>query len=40
LLQLDLGHDLTHIITGKATRRVIAPPEELLALRPELRPAD
>ncbi len=40
LLQLDLGHDLTHIITGKATRRAIAPPEELLALRPELRPAD
>ena len=39
LLQLDLGHDLTHIITGRATRRAIAPPDEVLALRPELRQA-
>ena len=39
LLQLDLGHDLTHIVTGKATRRATAPPDEVLALRPELRQA-
>jgi hypothetical protein len=39
LLRLELGHELSHIITGKNTRRLIAPPEEVLALRPELRPA-
>jgi transposase len=39
LLRLKLGDDLTHITTGKSTRRLIAPTEELLALRPELRPA-
>ena len=39
LLQLDLGHDLTHIVTGQSTRRAIAPPDEVLALRPELRQA-
>jgi len=37
LLRLGLGDDLTHITTGKATRRPIAPPEEVLALYPELR---
>ena len=37
LLRLKLGDDLTHITTSKATRRAIAPPEEVLALHPELR---
>jgi hypothetical protein len=37
-LRLELGDELTHIITGQATRRAIAPPEEVLALCPELRP--
>lgn len=40
LLQLDLGHDLTRIVTGRATRRAIALPDEVLTLRPELRPTD
>jgi hypothetical protein len=31
-----LGNDLAHVITGKVTRRAIAPPEEILALFPEL----
>ena len=39
LLKLDLGHDLTHVVRGKV-RRLIAPTEEVLALYPELRPAD
>jgi hypothetical protein len=39
LLRLNLGHDLTHIVRGGA-KRLIAPPEEVLALRPELRPRD
>ena len=38
LLRLRPGDDLTHITTGKATRRAIALPEEVLALHPELRP--
>lgn len=37
LLRLELGEDLTHIITGTSTRRAIAPPEEVLDLFPELR---
>ena len=40
LLRLQLGDDLTHITTGKDTQRLIAPVDEVLALRPELRPAD
>lgn len=36
LLRLGLGNDLTHLTTGQATRRPIAPPEEVLALFPEL----
>jgi transposase len=40
LLRLKLGDDLTHISTGKATKRLIAPVDEVLALRPELRPHD
>jgi hypothetical protein len=40
LLRLKLGDALTHITTGKNTKRLIALPEEVLALRPELRPAD
>lgn len=36
LLRLRLGDDLTHITTGRATHRPIAPAEELLALCPEL----
>jgi hypothetical protein len=31
LLRLKLGDALTHITTGKSTRRLIAPTEELLA---------
>ena len=37
LLRLELGEDLTHIITGTSTRRAIAPPAEVLDLFPELR---
>jgi hypothetical protein len=40
LLHLKLGDALTHITTGKNTKRLIASPQEVLALRPELRPAD
>jgi len=36
LLRLDLGHDLPYLITGKNTKRAIAPAEEVLALKPEL----
>jgi hypothetical protein len=39
LLRLNLGRDLTHVVRGGA-KRLIAPPEEVLALRPELRPPD
>ncbi len=38
LMRLGLGDDLTHIVTGQSTRRAIAPPAEVLALRPELLP--
>jgi len=38
LLRLRLGEGLSHVVTGKATQRAIAPPEEVLALHPELRP--
>jgi transposase len=38
LLRLRLGDGLSHIVTGKATQRAIAPPEEVLALHPELCP--
>jgi hypothetical protein len=37
LLRLGLGRELTHITIGKATGRAIAPPEEVLALHPQLR---
>ena len=42
LLQLQLGHDLTHITTGKSNNRryLISPPEEILALFPELAQDD
>jgi hypothetical protein len=40
LLRLQLGDDLTHITTGKDTRRLIAPVDEILALHPELRGGD
>lgn len=36
LIRLGLGNELTHIHRG-GMKRLIAPPEELLALRPELR---
>jgi transposase len=39
LLRLRLGDELPHIVTGKATKRALAPPAEVLALRPELRRA-
>jgi len=39
LLRLGLGDDLTHIRSGQ-TRPPIAPPEEVLALCPELRPVN
>lgn len=38
LMHLGLGHDLTHVVRGGA-RRLIAPPEEVLALKPELQAA-
>ena len=38
LMRLGLGDDRTHIVTGRTTRPATAPPEEVLALRPELRP--
>ncbi len=38
LLQLDLGHDLDHVIRGNTKRR-IAPVQEVLTLCPEFEPA-
>lgn len=35
LLRLGLGHDLTHVLRGGA-KHLIAPPDEVLALKPEL----
>lgn len=40
LMRLKLGEDLPYLITGKNTKRAIASPEEILALRPELASAD
>ncbi|HEY4723097.1 MAG TPA: hypothetical protein VII92_14685, partial [Anaerolineae bacterium] len=34
LLRLKLGADLTHVVRGVA-KRLIAPPQEVLALKPE-----
>jgi len=36
LMRLKLGEDLPYLITGKGTKRPIASPQEVLALRPEL----
>jgi len=36
LMRLKLGEDLPYLITGKDTKRAIASPGEVLALRPEL----
>jgi len=36
LVRLKLGEDLPYLITGKGTKRAIASPEEMLALKPEL----
>jgi len=36
LMRLKLGEDLSYLITGKATKRAIASPEEVLTLKPEL----
>ena len=38
LLRLGLGHDLTHVVRGGA-KHLIAPPDEVLALKPELHSA-
>lgn len=38
LMRLRLGDDLTEVVRGR-TKRQVAPLEELLALRPDLRPA-
>jgi hypothetical protein len=38
LLRLGLGHDLTHVVRGGA-KHLIAPSDEVLALKPELRSA-
>jgi hypothetical protein len=35
LMRLKMGEDLPYLITGKNTKRAIASPEEVLALRPE-----
>ena len=40
LMRLKLGEDLPYLVTGKNTKRAIASPEEVLALRPELAKAD
>ena len=40
LMRLKLGEDLPYLITGKDTKRAIASPGEVLALRPELASAD
>jgi hypothetical protein len=40
LMRLKLGEDLPYLITGKDTKRAIALPGEVLALRPELASAD
>jgi len=40
LMRLKLGGDLPYLITGKDTKRAIASPGEVLALRPELASAD
>jgi hypothetical protein len=39
LMRLKMGEDLPYLITGKNTKRAIASPEEVLALRPELASA-
>jgi hypothetical protein len=36
LLRLQLGENLTHVVRGGA-KHLIAPPDEVLALKPELR---
>lgn len=36
LMRLQLGYDLPFFITGKSTKHLIASPEEVLALKPEL----
>jgi hypothetical protein len=38
VLRLNLGHDVPYVITGKHTKRAIAPPEDVLALYPEFSP--
>ncbi len=34
-MRLQIGDDLTHVVRGGA-KRLIAPPDEVLELRPEL----
>jgi hypothetical protein len=34
MMRLKLGEDLSYLITGKDTKRAIASPGEILALRP------
>jgi hypothetical protein len=36
LMRLKLEHDLPYLITGKGTKRAIASPEEMLAIKPEI----
>jgi hypothetical protein len=36
LLRLGLGYDLTHVLRG-GSKHLIAPPDEVLKLRPELQ---
>jgi len=38
LMRLHVGHDLTHVVRGGA-KRLIAPAEEVLRLKPDLRTA-
>jgi hypothetical protein len=38
LLRLGLGHDLTHVLRGGG-KYLIASPDEVLKLKPELQPA-
>ena len=38
LLRLGLGHDLMHVRRGGGGKYLIAPPDEVLRLKPELQP--
>jgi len=39
LMRLNLGYDMPYLTTGKGTKRAIASPEDVLAIRSELAAA-